>query len=49
MEIQIQRTDLWTQWEGESGMNGESSMETYTLLYVKCKIASGLLLYHSQS
>ena len=30
--------------EGESGMNGESSMETYTLPYVK-QIANGNLLY----
>ena len=44
-----QGTDLWTQWEGEGGMNGESSMETYTVPYIKCKIASGHLLYHLQS
>ena len=36
MEMQTQRTDLWTQGgEGEGGINGESSMETYTLPYVK--------------
>ena len=35
-------------WGGEekSGMNGESSMETYTLPYVK-QITSGNLLYDS--
>ena len=36
MEMQTQRTDLWTQGgEREGGMNGESTMETYTLPYVK--------------
>ena len=34
------------QGEGESGMNGESSMESYTLPYFK-QIASGNLLYNS--
>ena len=34
--------------EGEGEMNGESIMETYTLLYVK-EIASGNLLYDSGS
>ena len=39
MERQTQRTDLWT-WERggedvEGGMNGGSSMETYTLTCVK--------------
>ena len=38
MEMQTQRTDLWT-WgqgkEGEGGTNGESNMETYTLQSVK--------------
>ena len=33
---------------GEGGTNGESSMETYTLSYVK-QIASGNLLYDSGS
>ena len=32
---------------GEGGMNGESSMKTYTLPYVK-QIASGNLLYDSR-
>ena len=36
-----------TEWEGEGGMNRESSMETHTLPYVKCKIANGHSLYHS--
>ena len=34
MEMQTQRTDLWTPsgaGEGEGGMNGVSSVETYTL------------------
>ena len=35
---------MGTVGEGESGMNGESSMETYTLPYVK-QIANGNLLY----
>ena len=37
MEMQTQRTDFWTQkvGEGEGGINGESSMETYKLPYVK--------------
>ena len=50
MEMQTQRTDLWT-WgwgEGVGGMNGESSMETYTLSYKKL-IASENLLYESGS
>ena len=45
MEMQTQRTDLWT-WEGQEGkggMNGESNTETHTLPYVK-KIANGNLL-----
>ena len=33
--MQTHRTDLWTQYGGEGGMNGDSSMETYTLPYVK--------------
>ena len=33
-----------TEGEGEGGMNWESGIETYTLLYVKL-IASGNLLY----
>jgi len=44
IEMQTHRTDLWTQCGGEGGMNGESSMEIYTLPYVK-QIASGNLLY----
>ena len=32
--MQTQRTDLWTQGNGEAGTNGESSIETYTLPYV---------------
>ena len=43
IEMQTHRTDLWTQCGGEGGMNGESSMEIYTLPYVK-QIASGNLL-----
>ena len=45
MEIQTQRTDLWTceQREGEDGMCGKSNMETY-VPYVK-QIANGNLLY----
>ena len=37
MEIQTQRTDLWTgeAQEGEGGMYGESNMETCILPYVK--------------
>ena len=36
VETQTQRMDLWTQLvEGEAGMKGESSMEMYTLPYVK--------------
>ena len=36
--------NLWTQMgKGEGGMNGESSMETYILPYVKY-VASGNLL-----
>ena len=36
MEMQTWRTDLWTQrGKGEGGTNGEGSMETYTLPYVK--------------
>ena len=34
MDMQTQRTDLWI-WgwgEGVGGMNGESSMETYTFI-----------------
>ena len=38
MEMQTQRTDLWT-WgqgkEGQGGTNGESNMEIYTLPCVK--------------
>ena len=51
MEMQISRTDLWT-WGNrglgveEGGTNGETSMETYTLPYVK-QIASGNLMYDS--
>ena len=48
MEMQTQRTDLWT-WCGvggeEGGTNGQSTMETYTLLYIK-QIAGGNLLYY---
>ena len=47
MEMQTQRTDLWTQGqreEGQSGTNEESNMETYILPYVK-QIANGNLLY----
>ena len=35
MQMQTQRTELWTQGgqqEGEGGTNGESSMETHTLI-----------------
>ena len=44
MEMQTQRVNLWTQLgedrvgtagEGESGMNGESSINIYTLSCVK--------------
>ena len=38
MEMQTQRTDLWTQGqreEGPSGTNEESNMETCILPYVK--------------
>ena len=37
VETKTQRTDLWAQeWrEEEGGMNGESSMELYTLPYAK--------------
>ena len=36
MEMQTWRTDMWTRLrEGEGGMNGESSMEMYTLSHVK--------------
>ena len=47
MEMQTQRTDLWTQGqreEGQSGTNEESNMETYILPYVK-QIANGNLVY----
>ena len=47
METQTQRIDLWNRlwgWEGKGRTNGESSMETYTLPYVK-EITSGKLLY----
>ena len=40
METQTQRTDLWTQGEGEEGesvMYGESNMENYI---TTCKIDS---------
>ena len=35
METQTQRTDKGWGEEGEGEMNGESSMEAYTLTYVK--------------
>ena len=39
METQTERTDLWTRArggeEGEGEMNGESSVEAYTLPYAK--------------
>ena len=35
-------------YEGACGMNGDSSMEIYTLTYVKQR-ASGNLLYDSQN
>ena len=35
IKMQTHRTDLWTQYGGEGGMNGDSSMETYTLPDVK--------------
>ena len=37
METKTYRTDLWTRrhGKGKGGMNGESNVETYTLLYVK--------------
>ena len=38
--------DMGQEEKGESGMNGESCMEAYTLPYVK-QIASGNLLYDS--
>ena len=28
----------WSGWEGEDGINGESSIETYTLIYIKCMV-----------
>ena len=37
-----------TVWEGEGGTNGESSMETHTLPYVK-QDSQGNSLYDSQS
>ena len=40
-------TDLWTQQrEEEGGTDWESSIETYTLQYVK-QIANGKLLYNT--
>ena len=48
MEMQTQRTDLWTQGrgeEGEGGMDGESTMGPYTLPSVKH--VNGNLLYDS--
>ena len=41
-----ERLQIWDRAEGEGMMNGESSMETYTLPYVK-QIANGNLLYDS--
>ena len=43
-----QGTDLWTQWEGEGGPNGESHMETDTLPCVK-RMPSGNFLRDSGS
>ena len=38
----------WGGEEGEGEMNGENSMEAYTLPYVK-QIANGKLLYDSEN
>ena len=38
----------WGGEEGEGEMNGENSMEAYTLPYVK-QIANGNLLYDSEN
>ena len=47
MEMQTQVTDLLHRGgEGECGMDGESSMGTYTLSYVK-QTASGTIMYDS--
>ena len=48
MEMQTQRTDLWTVGEEEGGTNCESSVETCTLPFVK-QIASGNLLFDARS
>ena len=45
METQTSKVNIWTQLEGEegeSGMHGESHMETYITI---CKIDNGNLLY----
>ena len=43
--MQTERTDLQTQQEeeGAGGMNGESSVETYTLPCVKQRVSGNLL------
>ena len=48
METKTHRTDLRTRGhgKGKGGMGGDSSVETYTLLYVK-QTASGNFLYDS--
>ena len=33
VEMQTQRTDLWTRWGGEGEMDGGSFMDAYTLTY----------------
>ena len=48
MERQMEKTDLWMQgWEGEGGMNGESSTDTYIPSCVK-QTAGGKLLYNRE-
>ena len=49
LETQTWRTDVWTQLRvEEDGTDGESSIETYRLPYVK-QIASEKLLYNTGS
>ena len=45
-DIENKLMDKWAREEGEGETNGESSMETYILPYVK-EIANGSLLYDS--
>ena len=47
-KTQIQRTDLWTQWEKEREKKGESSVNIYTLPCVK-QIAGEKLLHNTGS